>query len=137
MQMKRIITIIMISALSLAAVSCGKRANIEGEWKITSVCGQELPDTKAAPTVNFNLETGRIHCYTGVNIVNGEYEYEGRRLTLNGMGMTMMAGPEEDMAVERLILDTLEKVRSVRHDDTGGLEFMNENGEVIMTLARR
>lgn len=84
-----------------------------------------------------HTETGRIHGYTGVNIVNGEYEQEGRRLILKGLGVTMMAGPEEDMNLERNILDAFNDTMTAKMAEDGSLEFLNGDGDVIMTLSKR
>lgn len=135
--MKSIIRAIIIAALSLASLSCSKRPELAGEWKINSVGDVRIKVSEAPPTLNFNKETGRIHGYTGVNVINGDYTYEGRKLSVKGIGMTMMAGPEEDMKLERTILQTLEQVYSVSQDENGELALKNKNGEVIMTLARR
>lgn len=135
--MKRILTAIIITMMALSAASCSSKVQLEGEWKITSVGNIQITDSEASPSLTFNTETGRIHGYTGVNIVNGEYEQEGRRLSLKGLGVTMMAGPEEDMNLERNILDAFNEVHSVKPDGENGMELLNSDGEVIMTLVRK
>lgn len=121
----------------ISAASCSNKVQLEGEWKITSAGDEEIVDAEASPSITFNAETGRIHGYTGVNIVNGEYSLDGRKLTLRGLGVTMMAGPEEDMNLERKILDSFNEVQSVKTADENKLHFLNSNGEVIMTLAKK
>ena len=135
--MKRILTSLIIIAMATAAVSCNSKVDLNGEWKITSVGTEEVTSSEAAPSLSFNTETGRIHGYTGVNIVNGEYEQEGRKLSLKGLGMTMMAGPEDDMALERKILDAFEQVRTAKETSEGELALYDSEGEIIMTLKRR
>lgn len=122
---------------ALSAASCSKKVQLEGEWKITSAGNEQISDSEAAPSLTFNTETGRIHGYTGVNIVNGEFEQEGRKLTLKGLGVTMMAGPEEDMNLERKILDAFNEVKTARMGEGESLEFLNGEGDVIMTLSKR
>lgn len=117
--------------------SCGNNVQLEGEWKITSVADEQIPESEATPSLTFNTETGRIHGYTGVNIVNGEFEQEGRRLSLNGLGVTMMAGDDEDMKLERSILDAFNEVKTAKMSGEGELQFLNPDGEIIMTLTRR
>lgn len=135
--MKRIITAILFIVMAVSAVSCGSKADINGEWKITSVGSEAVEAGEAAPSLTFDIKTGRVNGYTGVNIVNGNFEQDGRRLQIGGLGVTMMAGPEEDMKLERAILDTFDTVRYAKTAADGTLEFLNSDGEVIMTLARR
>lgn len=133
--MKRILTAIILAAMTLTA--CSKKVDLQGEWKITAIGSDKVMETEAPPTLSFDIETGRFHGYTGVNIVNGDFIQEGRRLSLNGFGVTMMAGPEEDMALERKILDTYPQVRSTRLSDEGELLLLNADKDTVMTLARR
>lgn len=133
--MKKILTILMISAMALTA--CSRKIDLNGEWKITSVGTESIQTGEAAPTLSFNTETGRIHGYTGVNVVNGEYEYAGRKLTLSGLGVTMMAGPEEDMKLERSILDAFAKISSVKQSEERELLLLDKEGDIVMTLQRR
>lgn len=121
----------------MALTACSRKIDLNGEWKICTVGAEVVNAGEAAPTFSFNSETGRIHGYTGVNVVNGEYEYAGRKLSLNGLGVTMMAGPEEDMKLERSILDAFNNVSTVRQTEDGVLQFINKEGDTIMTLERR
>lgn len=135
--MKRIITAIIFTIMAISAASCGSKADINGEWKITSVGSEAVEAGEAAPSLTFDIKTGRVNGYTGVNIVNGNFEQDGRRLQIGGLGVTMMAGPVEDMEIERAILDTFGKVRYAKTTADGTLELLDSDGEVIMTLARR
>lgn len=135
--MKRILTAILITMAAISTVSCGSKVQLEGEWKITSVADEQISDSEASPSLSFNTETGRIHGYTGVNIVNGEFEQEGRRLSLETLGVTMMAGSDEDMKLERSILDAFNEVKTAKMGGEGELMFFNPDGEIIMTLVRR
>ena len=105
------------------------------QWE--SLGTESIQAGEAAPTLSFNTETGRIHGYTGVNVVNGEYEYAGRKLTLSGLGVTMMAGPEEDMKLERSILDAFAKISSVKQSEERELLLLDKEGDIVMTLQRR
>lgn len=131
------ITAILIAAMTLAAGSCSSKAELQGEWKIVSVGTDNVGITEAPPTLSFDTETGRVHGYTGVNIVNGSFTQEGRKLTLSDLGVTMMAGPAEDMALERKILDAFNNVRKAKTSEEGNLLLLNDEDEVIVTLARR
>lgn len=135
--MKRIITAILISLMTMTCISCASKVELNGEWAITSVGTDEISVSESVPTLTFNSETGRIHGYTGINIVNGNYSHEGRKLSLSGLGVTMMAGPADEMALERKILDAFNATRSVKMSDEGKLLLMDGEGNEIMTLARK
>ena len=134
--MNRILNTILMIAIALSTMACAKRIELAGEWRISSVAEDTIQVTEASPSLSFNANTGRIHGYTGVNIVNGEYVHEGRRLSLKGLGVTMMAGPEEDMKIERAILDAFNDVKTIKMTDEGVLQMLNSKAEVIMTLVR-
>ena len=135
--MKRIITAILISLMTMTCISCASKVELNGEWAITSVGTDEISVSESVPTLTFNSETGRVHGYTGINIVNGNYSHEGRKLSLSGLGVTMMAGPADEMALERKILDAFNATRSVKMSDEGELLLMDGDGNEIMTLARK
>lgn len=123
--------------MTMTCISCAKKVDLNGEWAITSVGSDEITASESVPTLNFNSETGRIHGYTGINIVNGNYSHEGRRLSLSGLGVTMMAGPEDEMALERKILDAFNATRTVKMSDEGELLLIDGDGNEMMTLVRK
>ena len=123
--------------MTMTCISCASKVELNGEWAITSVGTDEITASESVPTLSFNSETERIHGYTGINIVNGNYSHEGRKLSLSGLGVTMMAGPADEMALERKILDAFNATRSVKMSDEGELLLMDGDGNEIMTLARK
>lgn len=135
--MKRIITATLISLMTMTCISCASKVELNGEWAITSVGADEITASESVPTLTFNSETGRIHGYTGINIVNGNYSHEGRKLSLSGLGVTMMAGPEDEMALERKILDAFNATRSAKMSDEGELLLIDADGNELMTLTRK
>lgn len=135
--MKQYITITLITIMALLSAACSNKVDLNGDWKITSVGTETVESSEAPPTLSFNSETGRIHGYTGVNIVNGDYSHDGRKLSISGLGATMMAGPEEDMLLERKILGAFENTVETRLTEEGSLEFVNSDDEVLMTLERK
>lgn len=135
--MKRIITATLISLMTMTCISCASKVELNGEWAITSVGADEITASESVPTLTFNSETGRIHGYTGINIVNGNYSHEGRKLSLSGLGVTMMAGPADEMALERKILDAFNATRSAKMPDEGELLLIDADGNELMTLTRK
>lgn len=129
-------TTLIFALLAILASSCG-RIDLNGEWKIISVGVVTVQASQAVPTLSFNEETGLVHGYTGVNVFNGEYTQEGRRLSLDNIGMTRMAGPSEDMELERKIITAFEEVHSTRMTEDEELIFINNEGDTLMVLARK
>lgn len=122
---------------AIITVSCSNNVDLNGDWKITSVGSEILESSEAQPTLSFNSETGRIHGYTGVNIVNGNYSLEGRKLSINGIGATMMAGPDKEMELERNILTTIEQATKTQMTESGELQLLDSDDQIIMTLERK
>lgn len=135
--MKRILTTILISIMTMTCISCTNKVELNGEWAITSVGSDEITASESVPTLTFNSETGRIHGYTGINIVNGNYSHEGRKLSLTGLGVTMMAGPADEMALERKILDAFNATKTVKMSEKGELLLIDADGNELMSLTRK
>lgn len=133
--MKRILIAIMTASIAFA--SCTGKIDLNGDWKIVAVGTEEVEVSEAPPTLSFNSETGRIHGYTGVNIINGDYSHDGRKLTIGGVGATMMAGPEDDMIRERKILDAFNQVSRTKISEDGALLLVNSDDEALLTLERK
>lgn len=129
-------TTLIFALLAILASSCG-RIDLNGEWKIISVGVDTVQASQAVPTLSFNEETGLVHGYTGVNVFNGEYTQEGRKLSLDNIGTTRMAGPSEDMELERKIITAFEEVHSARMTEDDELIFINNEGDTLMVLARK
>ena len=129
-------TTLIFALLAILASSCG-RIDLNGEWKIISVGADTVQASQAVPTLSFNEETGLVHGYTGVNVFNGEYTQEGRKLSLDNIGTTRMAGPSEDMELERKIITAFEEVHSARMTEDDELIFINNEGDTLMVLARK
>ena len=132
----RLYTTLIFALLAILASSCG-RIDLNGEWKIISVGVVTVQASQAVPTLSFNEETGLVHGYTGVNVFNGEYTQEGRKLSLDNIGTTRMAGPSEDMELERKIITAFEEVHSARMTEDDELIFINNEGDTLMVLARK
>lgn len=135
--MKQILTSFLMIIMAATAISCNNKVDLNGDWRITSVGSEKIESSEAGPSLSFNAETGRIHGYTGVNIVNGEYEHEGRTLTLKGLGTTMMAGPDEDMRLERKIVEGFEKIKTAKESPEGEVILYDSDGNPVMSIIRK
>ena len=67
---------------------------------------QAAPDN-AEITLGFGANENRIFGVAAINNYFGSYQQDGDKLTLNLVGSTMMAGPEELMKAEQDYLQTL------------------------------
>lgn len=131
------------AAIAMAAFlsSCCGQPDINGAWTVTSVAGEQiaLPDSlaEATPYIEFNAENGRVHGYTGCNIMNGTYTLDGSDLSLGQMATTMMAGPQELMELESKVLDAVNGAASVQQTDDDSLQILDGEGNVTMVLVRK
>ena len=62
------------------------------------------------------------------------YEINGKQLTIQPGGTTMMACPPALMNQERKLLDLLPTIRQFRVDATGALILQTERGAAVLTL---
>ena len=66
-----------VAAAIMTLFSCAQALDLSGEWKVKTINGEEIaaPQTEdeVAPFIEFDVENGKIHGNTGVNIVNGNY----------------------------------------------------------------
>lgn len=119
-----------------AMVSCtSKQVCLDGAWEVKTVGGVEVKTSEKAPVIAFNSEEGKTHGCLGVNLFHGAYTFEDGKLTFGNLGMTMMAGPEADMAVESSLQAALEACRSAKvKGDT--LYFYDESGAELASLKK-
>lgn len=119
-----------------AMVSCtSKQVCLDGGWEVKTVGGVEVSTSEKAPVIAFNSEEGKTHGCLGVNLFHGAYTFEDGKLTFGNLGMTMMAGPEADMAVEYSLQAALEACRSAKVKDDM-LYFYDESGKELVSLKK-
>lgn len=136
--MKRSWLILVIICLLLAA--CGGSAeepqslDLSGEWKLTSLNGQELlPES----TITLVFENGQAGGSAGCNSYGGSYNLDGSSLAIGSLVQTEMAcmEPQGLMEQESLYLQTLSTAVSVRQNgDT--LEILGGDNQVLLAFAR-
>ena len=97
---------------------CCETVCLEGKWTITSVAGKEIK-LKEMPFIEFNLTEKKFHGNAGVNIMNGNFEFESNKLTFGHAATTMKAGLEPESTTERLILENLAKVAIAETSEKG------------------
>ena len=133
--MKKAVTFLAAAVAMFSMASCSGNRSIDGHWDFKTLNGEEVVTTEKTPFLEFDGESGRVHGCLGVNIVNGSYTFEDGKLTLGNLGMTMMAGLPEDMAVESALGDALKLARGAKVS-SDKLSITDAEGEVILTLER-
>lgn len=133
--MKKAVTFLAAAAAMFSMASCSGNQSIDGHWDFKTLNGEEVVTTEKTPFFEFDDESGRVHGCLGINIVNGSYTFEDGKLTLGNLGMTMMAGLPEDMAVESALGDALKLARGAKVS-SDKLSITDAEGEVILTLER-
>ncbi len=83
-----------------------------GEWRVVAVAGAAVPgDDAHVPSLTFDGD-GQVYGLLGVNRARGTWSVEGDTLSFGPLATTLMAGPEDAMAVEdalrALLTGTLE-----------------------------
>lgn len=134
--MKKII-LTLCAVLGVCALSscCGQQ-DLSGEWTVETIAGNAVSGVEEMPFISFDTEKGRVHGNTGVNIINSTYTMNGKSLKFGLGATTMMAGPEEAMAVEQAFLKAFGEVASAKVKEDS-LELSDSEGNVVMTLIRK
>ncbi len=137
--MKKIISMAAVAAAIMTLFSCAQALDLSGEWKVKTINGEEIaaPQTEdeVAPFIEFDVENGKIHGNTGVNIVNGNYTLDGNNLSFGTLMTTMMAGPESKMKTEQDFLAAVNAVKTAKTAD-GILTLYDAEGKALMTLSK-
>ena len=138
--MKKIIIALAAAAGIFALSSCSQPVDLAGEWTVTEVGGNILPDLwegQEAPFLNFDPAENRLHGNTGVNIINSTYTLDGKNLEIGQAMSTMMAGPDEWMKAEREIIEALGSTRTVKAVSSDKIELRDSTGTAVLTLVRK
>lgn len=115
-----------------------KLSLLNGEWKITSVDGEDIPTgMEKQPFLNFDVKKKTIHGNAGCNLVNGGFETNtanAKSISFPGVISTMMACP--DMAIESKILKAMNEVKSFDVLSGGGIGLYNANNALVLVLTK-
>lgn len=120
---------------SAEAISQDPR-ELAGTWSLVALDGTpvaEMPQ-RGRPTLRFDLETMRATGFAGVNRFGGSYDAGAGTLTFAQLIMTKMAGPPEQMDLERRFSRALEQTTGWRLVEDH-LELL-AGDEVVARLAR-
>jgi len=111
------ICLLVLGAIALAA-GCGSEEGTGGQlegfnWVLRSYENKgTMSDLPGDVRIDALFEGGRVGGSSGVNTYSAPYELSGSSLTIGPAVATMMAGPEDVMAIEQAYLDALQRAAS-------------------------
>lgn len=103
-------------------------------WRIWQVAGAALPEGLRADLV-FDAQ-GRVFGASGCNRLAGSYALTGETLTFAPLRSTKMACAPEIMAIERVLLDVMGRIRGFDIDSDGGLVLRLPDGTAALRARR-
>lgn len=116
-----------------------KLSTLNGEWKITSVNGEDIPSgMEKQPFLAFDLKEKRIHGNAGCNLMNGGFETtasNAKSISFPALITTMMACP--DMEVEGKILKAMNEVKSFDVLSGGGIGLYGADSTLLLVLEKK
>ncbi|MCC8089638.1 MAG: META domain-containing protein [Rikenellaceae bacterium] len=115
--MKKLIQIMCLALVFVAAVSCGgKKVRLtDGEWRLESMHADDetfvLMDKN--PSITFSDTSNMVHGYGGCNNYFGNYEVRnGNKISISTLGSTLAMCPQID--TEDLFLHILSNATSYK-----------------------
>lgn len=129
------------TALILGVTSCStqnsttQHIDLSGDWKISSIGGESVPETLEEPSLSFDENTKSYHGVTGVNFINGNYQLEEQTLTIGEGAMTRKMGDSISNDIEMKYINAIHATRSVASED-GKLILQDEEGNTLMELTK-
>jgi heat shock protein HslJ len=149
--MKRLAVPCTICLLVLGVVAivagCGSEGGTGGQlegvnWVLRSYeDGGTMSDLPGDVRIDALFDEGRVSGSSGVNTYSASYEISGSSLTIGPAVVTMMAGPEDVMAIEQAYLAALQRTASFAASadmltiyDGGGMELLAYSKEEAPSL---
>lgn len=112
-------------------------SNMDGDWTIFSVKGEELQGMENIPTLSFDTAENKVYGNLGCNRCNGELVFDGAdasKVKFDKMATTMMFC--QDMEKEEAIKAALGAVVAFEFDDESNLLLKAEDGAELLKLVR-
>lgn len=126
-----------LSVLFMA--SCGNKGNkadLSGEWNITSIEGQNITG-KSNAFIGFDTKEGKIYGNAGCNNIMGGLNIDSinpGHIILSNIASTRMMCP--DMDTEMKLLAALKNVAGFQ-SSANGIELTDKSGKVILSLKKK
>ena len=133
--------VITMTALILSISSCStqnsttKNLDINGDWRVSSIGGEDVPETLEEATLSFDENTQSYHGVTGLNLINGSYQLDDHTLTIGEGAMTRKMGDSISNDIEMKYINAIHATKSVTSED-GKLILQDEAGNTLMVLVK-
>ncbi|MFA5539247.1 MAG: META domain-containing protein [Gemmobacter sp.] len=115
---------------SLAGCAGDPATLLAGEWRLTGLGGDPMPEEGAAATLRFTAE-GRVSGRAACNWFAGGYDLTGEGLRLSPMGATMMACAGPAMDLDQRIFAAFETVDRFDIGTDGALLLIGADRTVL------
>lgn len=141
--MKKVFVALCMTGLVAAVTSCKTSNNaatstseLNGEWKITEVNGQNITKTKNPNEAFIGFDVAKKSMY-GCNRFFGELNADANKGTISfgNVGSTRMMC--EDIKTEEQVLKAVNETKSYELKGGKKLTLKSADGKVLMTLQKR
>ena len=127
----------VFALMGMTSCRSGSEAiDLNGDWKVSTINGENVPETLEEVTLSFDNTSNSYHGVTGVNIINGTYRQHNQTLTLEEGAMTRKMGDPVSNDIEMKYVNAIHAVKSVQNKK-GKLMLQDEKGKTLMTLDRQ
>lgn len=144
--MKKVFVALCMTGLVAAVTSCKTSNNaatstseLNGEWKITEVNGQNITKTKNPNEafIGFDVAKKSMYGSTSCNLFFGELNADANKGTISfgNAGSTRMMC--EDIKTEEQVLKAVNETKSYELKGGKKLTLKSADGKVLMTLQKR
>lgn len=144
--MKKVFVALCMTGLVAAVTSCKTSNNaatstseLNGEWKITEVNGQNITKTKNPNEafIGFDVAKKSMYGSTSCNSFFGELNADANKGTISfgNVGSTRMMC--EDIKTEEQVLKAVNETKSYELKGSKKLTLKSADGKVLMTLQKR
>ncbi|MCM1153665.1 MAG: META domain-containing protein [Muribaculum sp.] len=111
-------------------------AFLNGTWRVVSIDDEPIsvPDMKLV----IDVDEGKLHGFTGCNIINGSLETDmdsPNSISFQEIMVTRMACPN-DPGFETRLLVALEDASRAKPIEAGKVLFLDDSNQVVLTLVR-
>jgi len=138
MRVVRYIPVLVVASLAVLLVGCGgsqagSGGELEGvQWVLETYASKgATPEVPADVRIDALFERGTVSGSSGINTYTASYELSGAELTIGLAASTLMAGPEDVMAVEQEYLAALQEAASFTASG-GSLTIFDKDGNEIL-----
>lgn len=137
---KKFYVLAAIAALFTMSCSSNKmntKEDLNGEWNVVAVNGQQVENQKMAPFFGLDMEGMRLSGSMSCNRLLGTIVTDSlhpEKISFDNVGSTRRMCP--DMKLEQQISEAIEKVQAYEVSE-GGVNLLGADGAVLFSLVKR